>query len=333
MSRARTLAVAGAGYWGRNIIRNLVELGALRSIVENHSGAQEEAARRNPDIDMKGSLSEALADPGVEGVVVVTPAATHAALVRESLMAGKHVFVEKPLCLDPEEGRRLVDLAREKRRILMVGHLLHYHPAVVALKSMIAGGELGPLQYIYSNRLNLGKIRTEENILWSFAPHDISVLLALLGEAPTAVSCHASHILSKDVADVTVSAFTFASGIRAHIFVSWLHPFKEQKLVVVGEKKMAVFDDRERENKLVVYPHVIKWDGDVPVPDRRQAEPVALNGVEPLRAEMEAFLEAIRTGVPPITDGEEGLRVLATLATCQLSMARDGAPVSWTMPG
>ncbi len=208
----------------------------------------------------------------------------------------------------------------------MVGHILQYHPAVRKLKELIDGGALGRIEYIYSNRLNIGKIRTEENILWSFAPHDISVLLGLLGEEPDSVTCEGGCYLSQTVADVTMSQFTFANGVRAHIFVSWLHPFKEQRLVVVGSEKMAVFDDTAP-HKLVLYPHRVEWKDRIPTAVKAEAEPVALEAAEPLRNECQHFLDSIASRVSPLTDGHEGLRVLRILNACQKSM-EDHKPVS-----
>ena len=211
----------------------------------------------------RGAYSDVLADANVDAVVLATPAVMHFEMARQAIEAGKDVYVEKPLALNVEEGAELVRLAERSGRIMMVGHILQYHPAVRKLKELIVAGELGRIDYIYSNRLNMGKIRTEENILWSFAPHDISVVLSLLDEEPVSVTSDGGEYLNRGVADVTLSQLTFASGVRAHIFVSWLHPFKEQRLVVVGSEKMAVFDDTAAD-KLVLYPHRVEWKDRVP---------------------------------------------------------------------
>jgi UDP-2-acetamido-3-amino-2,3-dideoxy-glucuronate N-acetyltransferase len=261
--------------------------------------------------------SEALTDDRINAVAIATPAETHEDLVREALLAGKDVFVEKPLCLSVTQGQKLVALAREKGLVLMVGHLLWYHPAVLKLKELIHQGELGRIQYIYSNRLNIGKIRREENILWSFAPHDISVILGLLGEMPNGVQAQGGNYLHQQIADVTVSLLSFPSGVRAHIFVSWLHPFKEQKLIVVGDRKMAVFDDSEKKDKLLLYPHSIDWKNNLPVANKAEAVPVPIDSTEPLRAECLHFLECVQARSCPRTDGEEALRVLSVLQHCQ----------------
>jgi UDP-2-acetamido-3-amino-2,3-dideoxy-glucuronate N-acetyltransferase len=202
----------------------------------------------------------------------------------------------------------------------MVGHLLWYHPAILKLKELIESGELGRIRYIYSNRLNLGKIRREENILWSFAPHDLSVILGLVGEMPDAIVAHGGNYLHDRIADVTVSFLSFPSGIKAHIFVSWLHPFKEQKLIVVGDRKMAVFDDVAKHEKLLLYPHSIEWKNHVPVANKAQSQRIPIDEVEPLRAECQHFVECIISRTTPRTDGHEALRVLSVLEACQRSL-------------
>jgi UDP-2-acetamido-3-amino-2,3-dideoxy-glucuronate N-acetyltransferase len=317
MIKGNHIACIGAGYWGQNLIRNFHDLGVLSWVCELDVGRRAHCMTAYPDVQCTDSLARVLDDPEVRGVAIATPAETHGELVRQALLADKDVFVEKPLCLSVEEGQRLVALAHERRRVLMVGHLLWYHPAVVKLKALVEEGALGRIQYIYSNRLNLGKIRREENILWSFAPHDVSVILGLVGEMPDRVDAHGGNYLHDRIADVTVSVLSFPSGVKAHIFVSWLHPFKEQKIVVVGDRQMAVFDDVEKENKLLLYPHAISWKNHVPVASKAAARPVPLALGEPLRAECLHFLECIRTRQLPRTDGQEGLRVLTVLQRCQ----------------
>jgi UDP-2-acetamido-3-amino-2,3-dideoxy-glucuronate N-acetyltransferase len=307
----------GAGYWGRNLVRNFDDLGALAWICDTDPHLLQELGQKYPGVRQTNRVDDLLTDSAVAGVVVATPAETHGHLVRQALEAGKDVLVEKPLCLDVKEAAELVALAQRTGRVLMVGHLLWYHPAVLKLRELIEAGELGRLQYIYSNRLNLGRIRREENILWSFAPHDVSVILGLLGEMPEEIQAQGGNYLHQKIADVTISLLSFPSGVKAHIFVSWLHPFKEQKLVIVGDRRMAVFDDVQPENKLVLYPHLIDWKNHVPVPTRGAAQPVPMEAVEPLRDECLHFLECIRTRRRPRTDGAEGLRVLTVLRRCQ----------------
>ena len=337
-----TVAVIGSGYWGKNLVRNFAGLGALSVVCDSQADTLRALSEQYPDCRTLTSYEEVLRDESIRAVAIATPAETHGLMVREALLAGKDVFVEKPLCLSAEEGRTLVDLARERGRILMVGHLLWYHPAVLKLKELIQSGELGRIQYIYSNRLNLGKIRREENILWSFAPHDISVILGLLGETPNGVAAQGGNYLHEQIADITVTMLSFPSGVKSHIFVSWLHPFKEQKLIVVGDRKMAVFDDMEKKDKLLLYPHSIQWKGQVPVANRAEAQPVELDKSEPLREECAHFLECLQTRRRPRTDGEEGLRVLSVLQRCQEALERkerrhmptsSPAPRSWFAHG
>jgi len=252
-------------------------------------------------------------------------------MAKAALKAGKDVFVEKPLAVDVQEGEELLDLSLANRRVLMVGHILRYHPAVIKLQQLIQKGELGKIYYLYSNRLNIGKIRTEENILWSFAPHDISVMLFLLGETPEKISCHGSAYLNSDIFDVTMSQFEFPGGVQGHIFVSWLHPVKEQKLVVVGSEKMAVFDDTS-DQKLMLYEHKVEWKNRVPTALKGKGEVVTLESAEPLKTECQHFIDCIQTRKTPATDGREGLRVLKCLDACQRSLLVGGAPTSISSP-
>jgi UDP-2-acetamido-3-amino-2,3-dideoxy-glucuronate N-acetyltransferase len=327
------VAVVGGGYWGKNLIRNFSALRSLAAVCDNHDDTLAALQAQYPACRMFSAFSEVLRDDGLKAVAICTPAETHAALVREALLGGKDVFVEKPLCLGVDQGRRLVDLARERGRILMVGHLLWYHPAILKLRDLIKAGELGRIQYVYSNRLNLGKIRREENILWSFAPHDISVILGLLGEMPESVQAQGGNYLHQQIADVTVSMLSFPSGVKAHVFVSWLHPFKEQKLVIVGDRKMAVFDDLEKKDKLALYPHSIGWKNNVPMANRADAQIVDVAANEPLREECAHFLDCIERRTRPRTDGEEGLRVLTVLQSCEEALGRARAGVAVNSAG
>lgn len=322
----KNIAVVGMGYWGKNLARNFNELGALHTICDTSPAVEREWKSKYPDARFTQDFGHVLADPAIRAVALATPAVTHYGLARAALEAGKDVFVEKPLAIKVEEGRALVDLAARLNRVLMVGHILRYHPAVIALGRLIAGGDLGQIQYLYSNRLNIGKIRTEENILWSFAPHDISVMLALLNEMPATVACQGGGYLNPAVVDVTTSEFAFPSGVRAHIYVSWLHPFKEQRLVVVGSQKMAVFDDTAK-HKLVLYPHKVEWKDRVPTAVKAEAEIVPLEEAEPLKEECRHFLAGLESRTAPVTDGAEGLRVLTVLDACQRSLASGGAAV------
>ena len=314
------IACIGAGYWGKNLVRNLSDLGVLSWVCDLDPQRRKQLASSYPDVNLTDALDPIWADSEVAGVTIATPAETHGQLVQKALLAGKDVFVEKPLCLSVDLGQELLALADEKRRILMVGHLLWYHPAVLKLKELVDTGMLGRIQYIYANRLNLGKIRREENILWSFAPHDISIILGLLGEMPETIDTQGGYYLQDQIADVTVSLLSFPSGVKAHIFVSWLHPFKEQKLVVVGDRQMAVFDDLESQDKLLLYPHSIQWRDQLPIPNKAEAQPVRVEHMEPLRAECLHFIDCITNRTTPRTDGGEALRVLTVLERCQQSL-------------
>lgn len=330
--RDHNVAVVGCGHWGSNLVRNFDELDALTVICETDKSR---AAKMADEYSVpSSSWEEVLANPEVDAVALATPAGTHASMASEAVTAGKDVFVEKPLALRLGEARELVAQAERENQILMVGHLLQYHPAFQKLKELVQGGRLGRLRYIYSNRLNFGKIRRRENVFWSFAPHDISMILALAEERPNSVTAEGASYLHSVIADVTTTHLSFPSGVNAHIFVSWLHPYKEQKLVVVGDEGMAVFDDCEPWNrKLILHPHQVDWRGGRPETNPAKSEPIELDEDEPLRRECEHFLECVAGRRRPRTDGEEGLRVLEVLQaadreTGQSSVVRheDGGP-------
>jgi UDP-2-acetamido-3-amino-2,3-dideoxy-glucuronate N-acetyltransferase len=318
------VAVVGVGYWGRNLVRNFFDLGAL-SLLCDAAGAVESDCRRQYDgVRFCRDFNEVLSDPSIDAVALATPAVTHYEMAKAALKAGKDVFVEKPLAIDVAHGEELVALAGDTHRILMVGHILRYHPAILKLQELIREGVLGKINYLHSNRLNIGKIRTEENILWSFAPHDISVMLSLLNEMPTRISCQGGAFLNRDVYDVTLSHFDFPSGVQAHLFVSWLHPVKEQRLVVVGSEQMAVFDDTA-EHKLLLYPHRVEWKNRLPLAVKANAQVVAIDAGEPLRAECRHFLDCVASRTAPTSDGAEGLRVLRVLDACQRALRNGSA--------
>ncbi|MDO9265102.1 MAG: Gfo/Idh/MocA family oxidoreductase, partial [Desulfosalsimonadaceae bacterium] len=323
------IAVIGSGYWGKNLVRNYYAIGNLKLICDKNESTLNAFSEQYPGIETCMAVSDVVSRRDIDGVVIATPAETHYAIAREALLAGKHVYVEKPLVLDEFQGAELIALADEKKRVLMVGHLLQYHPVFVRLKEMARAGELGRINYIYSNRLNLGKIRREENILWSFAPHDISMILGLAHESPESVSATAGYYLHKKIADVTTTHIAFTSGLQAHIFVSWLHPFKEQKLVVVGDRKMAVFDDTlSWEDKLLLYGHQINWQNNQPVPVKAEPERVDIPKDEPLKQECLHFLACMANGRQPITNGTEGLHVLKVLNAAQKSLDNGGVKIA-----
>jgi predicted dehydrogenase len=323
-SRAPAVAVVGCGYWGRNLVRNFAELGALSIVCEPGEAGQRKAREIAPGATIVADYDAVLASD-VHGVVLATPAATHHALARRALDAGKDVFVEKPLALRHEDAAQLVEIAAASGRMLMVGHVLEYHPAIRAIHGLVREGELGKVQYVYSNRLNLGKVRTEENILWSFAPHDVAIILRIVGAMPIQVSACGGNYITANIADVSVSNLLFDDGTRAHVFVSWLHPFKEQRLVVVGDRRMATYDDIAK--KLVVYEKRVDRGGDGPVPFQGEGREIAFSAEEPLRLECQAFLDAIASRRSPLTDGVSGLATLKVLQAAQRSLMTGGEPV------
>ena len=323
-----SVAVVGCGYWGKNLVRNFAQLRALRMVCDAAERGRKLVAKMAPHAEVVASLDEVLSAP-VEGVVIATPAETHYELARQALEAGKDVLCEKPLALTYEQGVELVRLAEREERILMVGHVLEYHPGIGRLLELVRGGELGKVRYIYSNRLSLGKVRREENILWSFAPHDIAIILRLMGSMPfQVVACGGSYV-QPNIADVTVTHLLFDNGVRAHIYVSWLHPFKEQRLVIIGSRKMASFDDVAK--RLVLYDQRVDLREGEPTPVKGNGEEVPFSSDEPLRLECQAFLSAIETRQPPLTDGISGLRVLKVLQAAQRSLVMNGEPVALPM--
>lgn len=318
------VAVVGCGYWGKNLVRNFAQLGALDLVCEQTESGQAKAREFAPKAAVVSDFDAVLGSK-VDGVVLATPASTHAMLAKRALEAGKDVFVEKPLALRHEDAAALVELATRERRMLMVGHVLEYHPAIRRLHELVVEGELGRIQYVYSNRLNLGKVRTEENILWSFAPHDMAIILRLVGAMPIQVSACGGNYITANIADVSVSNLLFEDGTRAHVFVSWLHPWKEQKLVVVGDRRMATYDDVTK--TLIVHDKRVDRSGDTPVPVQGEGREVEFAGDEPLRLECTAFLDSITSRRPALTDGVSGLATLRVLQAAQRSLMTGGEPV------
>ena len=323
----RNICVIGCGHWGKNLIRSFDALGALRGFADADSEACRRMAAQYPGVTAYAGFEDALSDPGVAAVVLATPAESHHALGMAALDAGKDLFIEKPLALDCHDGMQLVEAARDRGRVLMVGHLLHYHPAIVRLKELVASGALGRIEYIYSNRLSMGKIRREENALWSFAPHDISVILSLVGQRPLQIAATGGAYLQPNIADVTVSNLLFDRGTRAHIFVSWLHPYKEQRLVVIGSKQMAVFEDSRVDSKLMLFNKHIELRNGALEAAKPEGTVVEIEAAEPLLRECEHFLKCVARQRHPLTPGEEGVRVLEVLEACQRSLQMNGEPV------
>lgn len=326
----KNVAVVGCGYWGKNLVRNFHDLGALKAVCDTIPEHLEVARKLAPGAQVLNNFEAILNDPDIDGIALATPAVTHRDLAIRAIQAKKDVLVEKPMAMSTEQGREMILEAETHNRILMVGHLLEYHPAIVTLKQLIRNGVLGKLRYVYSNRLNFGKIRREENALWSFAPHDVAVLLRIVGSTPVRVNCQASNYLNPEVADVTMSNLNFPDNIHGHIFVSWLNPFKEQKLVVIGDEKMAVFNDVLKERKLVLYDQHVRVTDTEDIPHKKAEIPVEISSAEPLREECREFLECIRTRRRPLTDGVSGLDVLKVLESCQKSIHNHGLPVDLT---
>ena len=316
----RRVAVIGTGCWGKELVRTFAELGALRAVCD--SDAARLAVQPNGTVKHYGRVEDCLRDTNVSAVAIATPAVSHFEMVRSALQAGKDVFVEKPLALSVRDGQELVRYATNSNRILMVGNVLRFHPAVGKLKDMIDAGELGRVEYVCSSRPSIDLLRAEESILWSFAPHEVAVILALLGELPTAASCQGGDYVGRGVSDVTMSQFQFAGGVRAQVFVSRLRPFKEQRLVVVGSDKMAVFDE-SAPDRLVIYPRR-DWKYPVPMAEEVPGEPVPIDAAEPMRVECQAFLASLDSRRTPVSDGSEELRVLEVLDACERSLSEDG---------
>ena len=329
LSSVPQIALVGCGYWGKNLCRNFHALGALAAVVDATENGQATARTLAPDAQITNSLDEVLRNDQIQGIALATPAETHAELAIQAMRAGKDVFVEKPMALSISDAEAMQKVAHETGRILMVGHLLEYHPAVLKLRELIDSGELGKINYVYSNRLNFGKVRTEENVLWSFAPHDVAVILRLLGQSPIDISASGGAYLTKGIADVTVSNLRFSDDSRAHIFVSWLHPYKEQRLVVIGDQKMAIFNDvNPMGEKLCVYPQSVEFDGTLPILKKEDAEFIEHANTEPLRQECAHFLECMKSRNKPLTDAQSGIEVLKVLHACQSSIEQNGMPVN-----
>jgi predicted dehydrogenase len=320
------IAVFGCGGWGKNIVRTIDKLGYLAAVIDPSKQGRATASEMVPDVPVFESATEVLANPEIDAVMIATPAETHFGVAKDAILAGKDVYVEKPMTIDLGEAQALVDLADAEGRILMVGHLLEYHPAICKIEELIQAGELGNVQYIVSNRLNLGKLRTEENVLWSFAPHDISVILRLMNAVPTEVVATGGTFLTKGIADTTLTQLAFENGARAHVFVSWLHPFKEQKLVVVGDKKMMTFCDMTKE--LVLHDQRVDWQEGQPVPVKGDGVNVEFSDEMPLDIECQHFADCVANQTPPRTDGRNGLRVLTILHDAQQSLDANGEIVT-----
>lgn len=312
------VAVIGCGHWGKNLVRNFADLAALSAVSDpnealvNQIGSQYDVPVLNYD---------AVLDSDCDGVVIAAPAPLHASLAQKAFAAGKHVYVEKPLAMTLEEADAIIEAGQQAKRHLMVGHLLQYHPVFARLLDMVRQGDLGTLKYIYSNRLSLGKIRAEEDVIWSFAPHDISMILSLAGQNVKSVRCEATSTLQPGISDTASLHINFENGLNGHVFCSWLHPYKEQKLVVIGSAAMAVFDDTQSwGKKLALYRHSIDTSQTPPMLEKADIAYITVPEGEPLRAECQYFLDLMAGQVKPLTDGSRGRRVLHVLAAASASI-------------
>jgi len=330
-----SVALIGYGYWGPNLARNFHQLHTchLAAVCDQDLSRLAEVKRLYPTSHTTTNYRELLSDPNIEATIIATPAQTHHALVRESLLSGKHVLVEKPLALSSAQAKELIEIAARQKKILMVGHIFEYNPAVHKIKELMSGDQIGDLYYIYSTRVNLGRIQSDLNALWSIAPHDISILIFLLESMPLEVSARGASYLNKSVEDVVFVNLVFPKGIIAQVHGSWLDPSKVRRMTVVGSRKMIVYDDVDDEGKVKVYEKGVyrKGDdiygefqyklhsGDIHIPK--------IDMTEPLRNECSHFIECIQQGKKPLTDGENGLRVVRVLEAAQKSLENRGAVV------
>jgi predicted dehydrogenase len=333
----------GLGYWGPNLLRNMrtVQHARVIAVADTDEGRLAEVVQNGSVFTTTADFGDVLSHPDIDAVMIATPAASHGRLAHAALSAGKHVLIEKPLATSVEEGEGLIELARRKGLILMVGHTFLYNAAVRRLKEYVDQGELGEVFYIYSERLSLGRVRRDVNALWNFAPHDVSILLYLLGHTPQEVSARGFVYLQDQIEDVVFITLVFAKNVSAHIHISWLDPHKVRRMTVVGSRKMAVYDDVSADARIVLYdrgvdriptadsPRDFKSfaefqlrlrSGDVTIP--------ALTFPEPLQVECQHFVDCIRNGQRPLTDGEHGLAVVRVLAAAQRSIGARGAPVA-----
>lgn len=329
MSKKNKLAVVGVGHWGKNLLRNFCALLGEEHVIASDADTQRlhEVRAQYPTIQTVSEFSALLDDAHIDALVIATPVVTHFELARQALLAGKHVFVEKPIALRSAEAQALIELAQQKERVLMVDHLLEYHPAIERLKQIIQSGDLGDIFCLYSQRLNLGVIRTEENALWSLTPHDISVMLYLLEQEPMRVRAYGASYLQKDLDDMVLVTLEFPNKIVGHIHASWLDPQKIRKLVIIGSKKMAVFDDTSLTKLIVFSKYAVQAEGRF-LPRDEGASAISLEHREPLQIVCEHFVRCIESGERPRSDGYDGLRVLRVLEAAQRSLDSHGVPVT-----
>jgi UDP-2-acetamido-3-amino-2,3-dideoxy-glucuronate N-acetyltransferase len=318
----KKIAVVGCGHWGKNLIRNFSELGTLYSVCDSVTKVANLYANKYKIKNL--SFSEIINDPNIKGVVLTVPAQLHSSMATEAMKKGKHIFVEKPLAMNEAEAKIMIATAKKNKAQLMVGHLLQYHPIFKTIREFVAAGKIGEIKYIYSNRLSFGKARTKEDVIWSFAPHDISMILSLTGQKPEYVSTNAISILKKNIADTATIHLQFKSGLKSHISLSWLHPYKEHKLVIVGQSAMLVFDDTKPwHEKLALYPYEVMSSKNLINLQISNVQYLKVIEEEPLKKECQHFLDVVEKNIRPLTDGAEGLRVLKVLSAASRSQIKN----------
>ena len=314
----KNIAVVGCGHWGKNLVRNFYELGALASICDP---TREIAEQYSKQYSVKNnSFTAIINDPNIKGVVLAVPAKHHAAMAIDAMKHGKHVFVEKPMAINEAEATLMIETAKENNVQLMVGHLLQYHPIFKKVKDIVQRGEIGEINYIHSNRLSFGKVRNEEDVIWSFAPHDISMILSLANQDPEFISTQSAVMLQNNIADSATIHIIFKSGLKSHISVSWLHPYKEQKLVVIGKTAMLTFDDTKPWNEKL---SILRYQAEIThrsfVLNKNELEFVKVIEDEPLKNECQHFIDVVAKNLKPLTNEYEGLQVLKVLTAATKS--------------
>ena len=305
------ITVVGSGYWGKNHVKNFYELGSLYAVCEIDKAKRDELKKKYPDVKLFSAFNEMLNDQSIDGIVIATPAQTHFELARQCLEAGFPVLVEKPMTLNIKDTEFLTNLAKEKNLTLMVGHILEYHPAIVKMKELIDEGRLGKLKHIRCSRINLGKIRSHENIWWSFAPHDLSIVFMILEQEPVKIQANSFKSLQDGIEDTVYADLIFEDGKSAHIHVSWLEPIKLHQTIIIGEKAMLEFNDTLQENKLKLYEY--SYNADIPDLNKEQVINVDYPKGQPLKLECEHFINCIKYNKIPKTDGESACRVIKVL--------------------
>jgi predicted dehydrogenase len=340
MSDKVSVALVGAGYWGKKLLSKFVcnRTTAVRMICDIHAGHRAEMNQAYPEIPTSESVDNILSDPSVAAIVLATPPATHFALARKAIYAGKHVWIEKPLALRTEEGRDLVELSQSKGTVLFVDHTFLYDPAIRKIRELIDGGELGPVHHIYSQRLNLGRIKRDSNVWWNSAPHDISIVLYLLDSSPQTIALHGYRYLQADLEDLNMAVLEMSGGVSAFIYHNWLFPENTARLTIIGSKKMLVYEGKFEKRAITVYEYDVDLAGsaragtqDLPttIPSKILAEHTLprLTDQEPLALAVSDFVDSIQHGHTVVSDGIFSLRVLETLAAGEESLRSGGAKV------